>query len=67
MEETLPSELQKEIGRAHGLRREYEKLGPSGAFRLGFVDGTIFQAEKAFADWDAAAMCTSLAKLRNLK
>lgn len=65
--ETLADALPKEQQRARELLRQYQEIGPAGAFGAAMITQALARADAASASGDVVAMVRSLEELRELK
>ena len=65
MSESLGEALPKEIARVREVLKDYESVGPAGAFAVMMIKKDIADAERAIMEGDLVAMIRSYKTLQD--
>lgn len=58
--------IQKEQERIRELKKEYEAIGPAGAFGLMFINAALKDADKVIASGDVVEMLKVFSELKEI-
>lgn len=58
--------IQKQCNRCRELRKQYEQIGPAGAFGVAMIDIAVKEGEDSIASGDAVRMVVAHGKLEQI-